>query len=240
MTVAALAAELATVVRKGLPVTERTAHNILPNLRSVYARSIQPALLSSRIDALNELIPRLVDRIEDVSVAQAARCLLGVAPGTRRTSLIARQRQAADELGYNVDHFRQRVQADVVRALAEVLERDLRRYASRVKRASESLEPTGDSPSLTDDDLTHEEELVSRIWQHVYGLRAELIAHLRLLDQHGYEGQAEDHRQAAMREREELQTVIREYTETYGEKLIRHGEAEFAVEGLERLIGWHA
>lgn len=58
---------------------------------------------------------------------------------------------------------------------------------NRVKRAEESLEPTGDTPRLGPEHLTAEEELISRIWQHVYGLRAEVIAHLRLSEQEGYE-----------------------------------------------------
>jgi hypothetical protein len=104
----------------------------------------------------------------------------------------------------------------------------------------ETLEPTGDTPTLTAGHLTAEEELVSRIWQHVYGLRAELIAHLRLEGQAGYAGQAEGHRQAALGQQEELRRLIAEYVGTYGKALIGHGEAEFALEGLERLAGWRA
>ena len=34
-----------------------------------------------------------------------------------------------------------------------------------------------------------------------------------------------------------LRELIAEYVKTYGE-LIKHGETEFAAEGLERLAGW--
>jgi hypothetical protein len=233
-----LTAELAKLLRKGLPVTEATAGGVLPNLRSVYARAIHPEVGASRIDALNELLPRLIGTIEDESYSEATRILFGLATGTRGTLLSTRQRQAAKQLGYNADHFRQRVQAGLVTAVAEVVHRDLLRYQSRVKRAVESLEPTGDTPKLNIDDLTQEEELVSRIWQHVYGLRAELIGHLRLLNKAGYEGQAEDHRQAANQQHDELQRLIGEYVETYGKRLIEHGDAEYRVEALERLAGW--
>jgi len=86
--------------------------------------------------------------------------------------------------------------------------------------------------------INAEEELVSRIWQHVYGLRAELIATLRLSTSEGFEAQAEDHRQAGLREQKGLRKLVTEYTETFGEKLIRHGETEFAVEALARLANW--
>jgi hypothetical protein len=85
-------------------------------------------------------------------------------------------------LGYGHDHFRARKEAELVEAVAVLVQSDLLRYHTRVKRAVESLEPTGDTPRLDAEHLTHEEELVSRIWEHVYGLRAELIAyHLQQL-----------------------------------------------------------
>ncbi|MEZ5171825.1 MAG: hypothetical protein R3A49_13945 [Acidimicrobiia bacterium] len=57
----------------------------------------------------------------------------------------------------------------------------------------------------------------------------------RLEDQPGYESQAEDHCQAANREEKALRDLITEYTVTYGEPLIRHGEAEYAADALIRL-----
>lgn len=233
-----LAGELARLLRRGLPATEASAGRVLPSLKSVFARAVHPDELLSRLDALNNLLPQLIGKLEDETYREAVRMVFGLAPGTRRATLTARRRQAADLLGYSVDHFRARIEPEMVRAVAEEVLRDLLRYKGRVKRAVETLEPTGDTPMLTVEHLTAEEELVSRIWSRVYGLRAELIAHLRLQDQAGYAGQAEDHRQAAMREHEELRQLIQEYVKTYGKRLMSHGEAEFAVEGLERLAGW--
>src|SRR5260370_22188313 len=80
--------------------------------------------------------------------------------------------------------------------------------------------------------LTAEEEVVSRIWPHVDGLRAELIAHLQLQDQPGYRGQAEDHRQAALRQHDALRDLIQKYVKTYCNQLIEKGETGHAVKGL--------
>lgn len=234
----ALAVELRRLLRSGLPASQTVGGEVLSNLRSVLARAVHPDMALSRLDALNELLPRLIEQIEDGTYAEATRTLFGLATGTRRTTLSERRRQAAALLGYNTDHFRTRVEPEMLRALAEVMQRDLLRYRSRVKRAVETLQPTGDTPSLNAEHLTAEEELVSRIWQHVYGLRAELIAHVRLRGQPGYEGQAEDHRQAALRQEGALRGLIQEYVSTYGKQLIQHGEAEYAVEGLERLAEW--
>lgn len=85
--------------------------------------------------------------------------------------------------------------------------------------------------------MTHEEELISRIWQHVYGLRAELIAVGRRDETEDSRSQVEDYRQAALQQQRRLQTLLAEYRDTYGE-LIRHGEAEYASDALERLTHW--
>jgi hypothetical protein len=236
-TVDELTTALAAAIRKGLPLASVDAAGLLLNLKSVYARAVIPSEPASRLAALNELLPRLIATLSDASYRQAVQILFGLA-GTRGTGLMERRRQAADVLGYNPTHFREEKERGVLETAAVVIQADLLRYQSRVKRASESLEPTGDTPSLGPEHLTHEEELVSRIWQHVYGLRAELIACARLSDSEGFAQQAEDHRQAALREEVALREVIAEYSDTYRAQLIRHGEAEFAVEALERLVGW--
>jgi len=91
-------------------------------------------------------------------------------------------------------------------------------------------------PIRTADSFTHQEELVSRIWQHVYGLRAELIAIGRLEADPAYASQVEDHRRAAGQERSAVDELVQEYVETYGEEFVRHGEAEYSLEALGRLV----
>jgi hypothetical protein len=235
---AVLVSALEHVVKKGLPLTEATAGEVLPQLRSVYARAVVPSERRSRIAALNHLLPRLIATISDSEWREATQILFGLAPGSRKALLSERQRRAAEVLGYEANHFRQRRQKDLLMSVALLIYEDSLRYRSRVKRSSESLEPTGDTPSLGPEHLNHEEELISRIWQHVYGLRAELIAHLRLSQEEDFEAQAEDHRQAAIRQEVELKELIAEYSGVYGEMLIRQGSAEFQVEALERLAEW--
>ena len=233
-----LTAALRGVITHGLPVNDRDVGNLLPNLRSVYARAVVPSERRSRLTALNELLPRLIATMSDPRYREAEQVLFGLAPGTRGSLLTARRRQAAKLLDYSEEHFRDRIEGQLLEAIAVALQDDLMRYRSRVKRSAESLEPTGDTPRLFPEHLTHEEELISRIWQHVYGLRAELIAHARLSEAEGYEVQAEDHRQAAIRLEQLLNELLTEYGDTYGESLIRHGDAEYSVEALERLAGW--
>lgn len=222
----------------GLPASEKSADEVLVDLRSVYARAIVPADAHSRLAALNELLARMIAGIGDPVYREALQILFALAPGSRGTNLTTRQRRAANVLDYSFDHFRDVVQEQLLNSLATLIQDDLLRYRSRVRRSTESLEPTGDTPRLGFEHLTHEEELISRIWQHVYGVRAETIACLRLSAERGYEGQVEDHRQGLRRQQAQLQDLLKEYVDTYGKSLIRHGEAEFGVEALSRLAEW--
>lgn len=236
--IAELTEALTAVMSKGLPVSEELAGEILPNLKSVYARSIVPSDRLSRISALNQLLPRLIASIADGQFRESAQALFGLSPGTMHASHAERMRRAAAARGYSLAHFREVIEGQMLESVAQLIYDDLLRYRSRVKRSAESLESTGDTPRLGPEHLTHEEELVSRIWQHVYGLRAELIAFTRLSSVEGFEATAEDHRQLAMQTERELKAILAEFVETYGRRPISHGEAAFDQDALERLVGW--
>lgn len=149
-----------------------------------------------------------------------------------------RRRQAASILGYSPGHFRNEIEQKLVHAVAVAIHDDLLRYRIGVNRSVESLEPTGGTPRIGPEHFTHEEELVSRIWQHVYGLRAEVIAKGRLEDEPENAAAAEEHRQAALRQQDALRDLLREYATTYGRQQVRHGDTEYNVEALARLTSW--
>lgn len=228
--------ELAALIAKGLPATTAGAGRLL-DLRSVYARATHPYDPQSRLVALNHLLVRILADW-DGDRGEALRIMYGIAAGTRGTNLTHRREIARGVLGYEQNHFRKDIEPQLISELAAAVYQDLLRYKRRIRRAAEAEEPTGDTPSLSDDDITHEEELISRIWQHVYELRAELIAAARLGTDPNLSSQVEDHRQAAERTSTRLQELIAEHTDTYGTGLIRHGEAEYRTEAIERLAGW--
>jgi hypothetical protein len=233
-----LATALRGIITKGLPIQREADVGWLLMLRSVYARAVIPSEGASRLSALNELLPRLLATIADSSYREAVQQLFGLFPGSRGTTLTARRRQAATTLSYSPGHFREVIESEALEAVALIIQTDLLRYRARTRRSAGSLEPTGQAPQLGPEHLTHYDELISRIWQHVYGLRAELIAHGRLSEEEGLASQAEDHRQAVLRQEAELQRLLGEFAETYGPELLRHGEAEYSVEAVERLAGW--
>lgn len=228
---------LAIVAADGLPILEAATAGVLINLKSVYARSVVPAEPMSRLHALNELLPRLIAGLSDSNYREGVQILLALAPGTRGTNLTGRRRQCADLMGYNPSYFRGQIETKLLRAVAMALHEDLLRYQSRTKRATSGLEPTGQTPTLGPEHINHEEELISRIWQHVYGLRAETIASIRLEDA-GQSALAEDHRQEAHLLGDTLTRLLNEYVETYGSALLRHGDVELSLGSIRRLSGW--
>src|SRR5262249_24316985 len=141
--VAELSAALTSLLAKGLPVREAQAGEILPNLRSVFARAVVPSEPASRLQALNELLPRLIAAVADPGYREAVQTLFALAPGARGSTHTERRRRVAGILEYHPDHVRSVIEAQLVEAVAVLLQSDLLRYQARVKRAVESLEPTG-------------------------------------------------------------------------------------------------
>jgi len=227
--------ELKRILRRGLPLNRARAGDVLPNLRSIAARSVHPYDPQSRIAALNQQLARMLIEHEG-DKGKALRVLFCVAKGTKGTTLTQRRERAAKEYGYEDTHFRKNIEAGLLSEFAEAIYDDLLRYKRRVVRALEYTEPTGDTPRLDEEHLTHEEELISRIWQHVYGLRAELIAQYRHERQPGYEQQAEEHRQAAGTEMAAIKGLVEEYQRSYGQDMIRHGEAEIVLDQLTSFV----
>lgn len=229
---------LKAVVQAGVPVPDTTLDDALLELLGVVARSVHPDERVSRADAFNELVPRLVAKIPDEFERKATAIILGIAQGTKGLNLTNRRARAAALQGYDLDHFRKKIEPRLRREVALLLHRDSLRYRSRTRRSPAAMEPTGDTPKLTDDDLTAQEELISRIWAEVYTLRAETIAALRKQEEPEYAPQVAEHQLAARAAGKRLESMLNEYVDTYGERFIRHGENEFDAEGLKRLAAW--
>lgn len=237
-----IAVELKRIVRKGLPLDLARAGSVLPNLRSVVARSVHPDDLVSRLDALNQLLVRFLVEMGDDETGHAMRVLFAIAKGSKGTNLMQRRAAAAAALGKDPDHFRKHLEGPMIDEFAVTIHRDLLRYKSRAKRAPASLEPTGDTPSLNEAHFTHQEELVSRIWEKVYALRAEHIAvgrRERAANADTMALETEEHRQMVATEEMALRALIDEYMATYGEGLIRHGDVEWSVQVIAQAFPAH-
>jgi hypothetical protein len=236
ISLAVVAAELRGVIRRGLPVEMESAGEHLPHMRNVVARADHPDDFFSRIDAFNQLIAKLLGEMDDQELGQAARILFGLADGTQGTNLTARRRKCAEVLEYDYDHFRKRVEPRILRKVSEAFYRDLLRYRSRTKTWATAYETSRPTPSLTDADINPEEELVCRIWQHLYEIRAERIA-CQLAES---EENAERHRVTADRIAKQLEALSVLYVDTYARQFIPNGTLDYTIEGLEKLVVWQA
>lgn len=244
-----LAAALRDVARAGLPVDPDLDDDRLLDLRGVVARSIDSDERLDRVKALGDLLARQLDYFQDDVLADAARILYGQAPGTRRTSLTSRRQQAADLLGYDADHFRKHLEPKIHRQLAWQLNQDSQNYTPRGRDVPVRGEPSGDTPTISAGDVASvekalHEEALSRLWAHVYALRAEVIKAERLkkwpFDLSEPDLSARHMATALAARDEEVATtkrLIHEYIDTYG-SAIAHGDGEFNAEALLRLAGW--
>ena len=235
ISLAVVTAELRKVARHGLPATRQTIGENLPHLRNVVARANHPDDVFSRLDAFNALVARILRQMEDQELGGAARILFGLAEGSQGTNLTTRRQRCAELLGYDFDHFRKRIEPRILTKVTEAFYRDLLRYRRRTRTMATAYETGKPNPPLTDEDITPEEELISRIWQHLYEVRAEKIAALLSPDD---KAAMRKHLAAAATASQQLQHLCQEYVETYGRQLLKNGQLEYAIEGLEKLVVW--
>jgi hypothetical protein len=229
-----LTSELSKLLRRGLPLSQASAGVVLPNLRSVIARSIHPDDPISRIDSLGTLLTWLLADLDHDRYGPAARILYGIAPGMAGTTLTARRQHAAQHLDYDLDHFRKRVEPDVVRAVADLVYRDMLKYKKRATGGdSYASYPVW---ALTDDDCTAEEELSALVWKFAYAVRSELIGAKRQEGEAGFETRVAEHNRMAAKYAVALRRALDNYRALFG-PIIRHGEVEYRIEAVQQIIG---
>lgn len=247
--VGAIAKALRPILKAGLPVDPTFDDDALLSLRGVVARSINPADRLNRVKALDELVARLLVHNPDDELGPAARVLFGLAPGTRGRNLTSRRAAAAATIDREGEHFRKRIEPQILRALAWQLHRDSQNYSPRDPASPPPLEASGATPTIRVGDVSSKEsaereELLSRLWAHVYALRAEILRVERL--RHWPYDPADDVlseqklARATQRRATEVDTVkvlVRAFIDRYGQYAVP-GAAEFNAESLLRLAGW--
>ena len=243
---------LKKIVRSGLPVPHGFDDEALLGLRGVFARSIDPSDRLSRVKALDGLLRVVLVSLPNDELSEAARVLFGLTPGTRGKTLTDRREQAAREAGFEADHFRKRVEPRIVEMVAWQLHQDSQNYTPRDQSRRlqpPQLEASGDTPVITKGDVSSRDysiyqEDLSLLWSEVYRVRA-LILRVERLKQWPYDetepALSRKHLDEAVLERDvanaALKGVIRDFIGKHGE-IVAHGQAEFAVEGLGRLLEW--
>ncbi|MDQ1138457.1 hypothetical protein QE410_003256 [Microbacterium sp. SORGH_AS 1204] len=246
-----LAKALRPIVSTGLPVQPSFADDALLGLRGVVARSIDPSDRLNRVKALDDLLARLLVHYPDDQLGPAARILFGLAPGMRGQNLTNRRLAAATVIDREAEHFRKRIEPEIVTAVAWQLHRDSQNYIPRDRATPPPLEASGDTPIIRVGDVSSKEaaeheELLSRLWAHVYVLRAEVLRVERLrhwpydpTDPALSEQKLARATDRRAKEVENVKVLARAYVDRYGQR-IKHGDAEFNAEVLLRLAGWES
>ena len=244
-----IAKALRPVLANGLPISPLFADETLLSLRGVVARSIDRDDRLSRVKALDELLVRLLVHYPDDNLGEAARILFALAPGVRGKNLTARREAAAAACDREAEHFRKRIEPAIVNAVAWQLHRDSQNYIPRGRAVPPPLESSGDTPAIRSGDVANleaseHEELLSRLWAHVYALRADILRVERLKvwpydpsEPETSMGKLRDAIAARDYEVDAVKVIIQRYIDRYGQR-IAHGDAEFNVESLLRLAGW--
>jgi hypothetical protein len=236
---ATISAALRQVVRVGLPLDPNAVPPQLLDLAGVVARSVTPNDGLARVDALERLLRATLTTLEPPDRRDALEGLFVVARGGR--TLTQRRIYAATALGYDVHHFRKRIQPKLLDELAWQLYQDSLQYVQRA-RDGPPFEASGHTPLITEQHLTHPETadhevLVSRIWSDVYGLRAELIAREANRNVPEQEAECRESAIGALWYLARLLVRLRNYSERYGRSIL-HGTAEYNADALIRLAGW--
>jgi hypothetical protein len=215
--------EVRQLLRGGLPVRTGACGPALLGLRGVKARSLRPEDPASRARALDGLLREQLDRFENAELAAAARMLFGAVTATSGATLTARRLAAAAASGYEVHHFRKRIEPKITELLAWQLRRDAEQMADRPTSPPELHAAAG--PLVLPADVfaweaAEHQHALAMLWGAVYLLRAELlsIARLASMDAPGHEtGHAAS---AALWRHAQVLAAVARYRGAYGDELL--------------------
>lgn len=235
--------ELRKLLRSGFPLTDSSVGDILTEQRVVIANAQHPDERASRIAALDRVLRQLLADFGRSARGQAARTLFGAARGTRGTNLTFRRLEAAQILERHEDHLRKHIEPKFLDELAFAFHQENLRYKPASPKARPEIAAHEDTPVLTDDTFTEQEELLCKVWSAVYGYRAEVIAIQRRLNEAQAQEREPDadlkeHIDTGTWQLARLLTYVSDYLDRYGEDIL-HGDTPFNIEGLVALAGWH-
>jgi hypothetical protein len=235
--------ELKLLLKNGFPLTDATAGVVLTEQRVVIAHAQHPEERASRISALDRVIRQLLGDLGPSARGEAARRLFGTARGMRGTTLTARRLEAAQILERHEDHVRKHIEPKLLDELAFAFHQENLRYKPVAEHGRPTIAAHEDTPVVTEDSYTEQEELLCRVWSAVYGYRAELIATERRLrearnEEREPDADLKEHLDTGTWQLARLLSFVSDYLDRYGEQIL-HGDTPFNVEGLVALAGWH-
>ncbi|MBO2451201.1 hypothetical protein J4573_29195 [Actinomadura barringtoniae] len=232
--------DLRVLLKAGLPVRlERCGSSVLA-LRGVRARALQPDDPGSQARALDALLREQLDRLENAELADAAPLLFGAHVSTSGATLTARRDAAAKAAGFEVHHFRKRIEPKMLELIALQLQRDSEDFTVR------HAEPPGlrarqNALQLPEDvfawEAAEHQEAIARLWAAVYGLRGELLRVARLVSMAVDQGEVVPAADAALWRHAMVLAVAEQYRAAYGSVLL-HAATELGPTDIAAYAGW--
>jgi hypothetical protein len=236
----ALPYEVRSLLRGGLPVRVEQCGPGLLGLRGVKARAVRPDDQASRARALDGLLREQLDRLENAELAPAARLLFGTEAATSGATLTARRTAAAQAAGYEVHHFRKRIEPKLLDLVAWQLRRDSEEFTARHAEPPELH--AGSRPLALPADVfaweaAEHQHAIAALWGAVYLLRAELLTVARLASMGAVESELTVAAMTALWRHALVLRTSADYRASYGAVLL-HAAADLRPEQVGASAGW--
>src|SRR5436190_11330073 len=167
----ALSADLAAMLRTGVTVEQCRKASALLRLELVGVKAASPSTDDRAVSASN-LIREACAAVDGLSTGPTA-VLLGVAPGSRGRLLKARRSEAAELLGYSVEHLRKDREPLLIEAIADELYAMDSAYRLRHRHRTEAERQPPDSRLKID--WYEQHRRYGRLWTPLTGIRADLF-----------------------------------------------------------------
>lgn len=115
LALAPLGADLKVLLRHGLPLRPEIVPDALTRLNGAVARSVDPDDRLARLDGLEKLLRAELKHFGVARLQKPAGALFGLG-GAAGGNLTERRHKAATLAGYQLDHFRKRIEPQIVSA----------------------------------------------------------------------------------------------------------------------------
>jgi hypothetical protein len=232
--------EIRALLRGGLPVRVQLCGPALLGLSGVRARALLPEDVGSRARALDGLLREQLDRLENAELAPAARLLFGAEATTSGATLTVRRKAAATASGYEVHHFRKRIEPKLAELVAWQLCRDSEEFTAR-HPAPPELHPASGPLVLPADVFAWEaaghQQVLATLWGSVYLLRAELLQVATMVSMDADVATVQAAANSALWRYAQVLRAVAQYRATYGSALL-DTSAQFGPAEIAASVGW--
>jgi hypothetical protein len=215
-----IAEDLFKILRAGLPIRPGLTVDVLLALPPVTHQAANRAE-GSQITALESVLRRQIAQFETSELRPAASILFGLTATSAGLTLTVRRRLAASKIGYEANHFRKRIERQIIEQLAWQLNKVSDDHADPFMVAPAlsvaSVRPKQAPADTLSWEVLEHHAVVCRIWSAIYGVRAALATVERELSMEAEPSDVRDAILTTLWEMARLIVSAREYRGSYGD-----------------------